>query len=375
MLDTKFFLDKEFKQKFKNLYQIAEKIISNESINTADGILLYEKADLGFLGSLANFIKEKKHGKKVFFNKNYHIEPTNICIYNCKFCSYQRKINQDGAWELSQEEILQKVKIQRDKGITELHIVGGVHPQRDLYYYGELLQNIKKIAPKIHIKGFTAVELDYMIKKANLTLEEGLIKLKSYGLESIPGGGAEIFNAKIRSQICGEKSTAEQWLNIHEKAHLVGLPSNATMLYGHIETYQDRIEHLEKLRTLQNKTHGFNVFIPLKYKKANNSLNYIGEVNLVEDLKNYAISRIFLDNFPHIKAYWVMIGKQTTQLALSFGVDDIDGTIEESTKIYEMAGQKEQANMTEKELINLIKEGGQIPVERDTLYQEIKTYI
>ncbi len=351
--------------------EIEKKVFSGIRISEEDAILLYEKAELGFLGILANFIKNKKHNKDVFYNKNIHIEPTNICIYNCKFCSYQRKINQNGSWEFSHNEILKKISKEIKKGITEVHIVGGVHPSRDLFYYGELLQKIKNNFPKIHIKAFTAVELDFMIKKSNLSIEDGLKKLKNFGLDSIPGGGAEIFNENIRNKICKEKIDSKRWLEIHKIAHQIGIPSNATMLYGHIENYKDRIEHLNKLRILQDETNGFNVFIPLKYKKENNFLSKIGEVNITEDLKNYAISRIFLDNFPHIKAYWVMMGKQTTQLSLSFGVDDIDGTIEDSTKIYSMAGQKEKAVMTENELINLIKNTKQKAVERDSLYKKI----
>jgi aminodeoxyfutalosine synthase len=238
-----------------------------------------------------------------------------------------------------------------------------------------MISGIKKILPGIHVKAFTAVELDFMIKKAHISLEEGLLKLKEYGLDSIPGGGAEIFDPEIRKEVCHEKSTAEQWLNIHETAHKVGLPSNATILYGHLEKKSHRIDHLEKLRNLQDKTKGFNTFIPLKFKKANNSLSYIGEVNTIEDLKMFAVSRIYLDNFDHIKAYWPMLGKDTTQISLSFGVDDIDGTIDDSTKIYSMAGANEQKpTMTTSELVKLIKIAGKKPVERDTVYNVVKEY-
>jgi len=354
---------------------IVEKIVLNERLTIAEGVELYN-FDLGVLGILSDFIKQQKNNNQVYFNKNIHIEPTNICIYDCKFCSYHRKVNQEGSWEYSMNDILEKIRPYKDSDITEIHIVGGVHPHRDLFYYGTMIQEIKKLIPKIHIKAFTAVELEFMIRKAHLGLEEGLKKLKDFGLDSIPGGGAEIFNPKIRQQVCHEKSTAEQWLEIHETAHNLGIPSNATMLYGHIENYEHRIDHLNQLRQLQDRTNGFNTFIPLKYKKANNPLSSIGEVNTLEDLKNFAVSRIFLDNFSHLKAYWPMLGKDVSQIALSFGVDDIDGTIDDSTKIYSMAGSQEQKpTMTSQQIVDLIKQAGKIPVERDTNYKKIKEYI
>ncbi|MFC2152621.1 aminofutalosine synthase MqnE [Bacteroidota bacterium] len=354
--------------------EITKKIVQEERLSIKEGIELF-KLDLGILGILASHVNKKKNQDKVFFNKNFHIEPTNICIYDCKFCSYHRKINQEGSWEYSMDEILKKVESYRNTDTTEVHIVGGVHPNRDLHYYGEMIQKIKEIIPNIHVKAFTAVELDFMIKKAHMNLEVGLLKLKEYGLDSIPGGGAEIFEPEIRKKVCHEKSTAEQWLTIHETAHKVGLPSNATMLYGHLENEKHRIEHLDKLRALQDKTKGFNTFIPLKFKKANNPLSYIGEVNTLEDLKIFAVSRIYLDNFDHIKAYWPMLGKDVSQITLSFGVDDIDGTIDDSTKIYSMAGAKDQKpTMTTSDLIKLIKESGKKPVERDTIYKVVKEY-
>ena len=354
--------------------KIIEIVIQEKRLTQAEGIELFN-FDLGILGILANYINKKKNHDKVYFNKNIHIEPTNICIYDCKFCSYHRKINQEGSWEYSLNEILQKVETYKNTELTEIHIVGGVHPNRNLHYYGEMILKIKEILPNIHIKAFTAVELDFMIKKANLNLEEGLIKLKEYGLDSIPGGGAEIFEPEIRKTVCHEKSTAKQWLTIHETAHKVGIPSNATMLYGHLENNKHRIEHLGRLRQLQDKTKGFNTFIPLKFKKANNSLSYIGEVNILEDLKMFAVSRIYLDNFDHIKAYWPMLGKDVSQISLSFGVDDIDGTIDDSTKIYSMAGAKDQKpTISTNELVALIKKTGKKPVERDTIYNIVREY-
>ena len=359
----------------KNLKNIAEKIIEKERISDEEALYLYEKAELGFLGISANHVREQKHGNKTYFNKNFHIEPTNICIYNCKFCSYVRKIGQEGAWEYSIEDILKTVESYKNTGVTEVHIVGGVHPKRDLHYYGEMMQKIKKIIPDIHIKAFTAVELEYMIKKAKLSLKDGLVKLKEYGLDSIPGGGAEIFHPDIRKEICDEKASTDMWLTIHETAHKAGIPSNATILYGHVEKYEHRIHHMSKLRELQDKTGGFNTFIPLKYRKENNNLSHIGEVSSIEDLKNYAVSRIYLDNFPHIKAYWPSIGKDIAQLSLSFGVDDIDGTIDDSTKIYSMAGAEDQnPKMTTQDMVKLIKDAKRTPIERDTLYNVIKKY-
>lgn len=354
--------------------RITNQILNQKRIPIEDGIELFN-FDLGILGMLATHLNRIKNQDQVFFNKNFHIEPTNICIYDCTFCSYHRKINQEGSWEYSMDEILKKAESYKDTGVTEVHIVGGVHPNRDLYYYGEMIQKIKEILPNIHVKAFTAVELEFMIKKAHVNLEEGLQKLKDYGLDSIPGGGAEIFAPEIRNQVCHEKSTAEQWLTIHETAHKLGLPSNATILYGHIENNRHRIDHLDRLRTLQDKTNGFNAFIPLKFKKENNSLSYIGEVNTLEDLKMFAVSRIYLDNFDHIKAYWPMLGKDVSQISLSFGVDDIDGTIDDSTKIYSMAGAKDQKpTMTTNDLVDLIKTAGKKPVERDTIYNIVKEY-
>lgn len=357
------------------LKAVSEKIINGKRISEEDGILLFEKAELGLLGSLANMVRERKHGDKTYFNRNFHIEPTNICIYNCKFCSYVRKQGDEDAWEYSLDDVLRITESYKDKQVTEVHIVGGVHPRRDLHYYGEMISKIKQVIPSIHVKAFTAIELDFMIKKAKVSIKEGLAMLKEYGLDSIPGGGAEIFDPEIRKEVCFEKSTADMWLNIHRTAHQVGIPSNATILYGHIEKYKHRIDHMKRLRDLQDETGMFNTFIPLKFRKENNKLSHIGEVTTIEDLKNYAVSRLFLDNFDHIKAYWPMIGKHTTQLSLSFGVDDVDGTIDDTTKIYSMAGVEDKSpTMSSQELADLILEVNRIPIERDTLYNIVKDY-
>ncbi len=359
----------------KELKRIAEKVVNNMRIKEEECLFLFEKAELGFLGTLANIVREQKNGNNTYFNRNFHIEPTNICINHCKFCSYRRRVGQEGSWEYSIEDIENIVKKYVNKPVTEVHIVGGVHPKRDLYYYGDMIKKIKSILPNIHVKAFTAAELDFMIKKSGLTIKQGLIKLKEFGLDSIPGGGAEIFDETIRKEICPDKTSSQQWLKIHETAHSLNILSNATILYGHIENYSHRINHMSRLRTLQDKTHGFNSFIPLKFRRENNEMSYLSEVSVIEDLRNYAISRIYLDNFNHIKAYWPMIGKDITQLSLSFGVDDIDGTIDDTTKIYSMAGAQEQnPTLSVNEIVKLIKDTNRIPVERDTLYNTIKKY-
>jgi len=359
----------------KDLSVIAEKIAGNIRISPEDGLLLYKKADLALLGLLAGIVRRKNNNSFVYYNHNFHIEPTNICIYNCRFCSYHKPEGDPESWEYSHDEMLDIVKRFDNKAVTEVHIVGGVHPAYDLHYWGSLIKKIKDYRPELHIKAFSAIELDYMITKAGFTIEQGLKLLKDYGLDSIPGGGAEIFDEELRKMICDEKASSEMWLTIHETAHRLAIPSNATMLYGHMETYNHRIDHLERLRTIQDKTGGFNAFIPLKYKKLNNSMAYLGEVSIIDDLRNYAVSRIYLDNFPHIKAYWPMIGKESAQLSLSFGVDDMDGTIDDTTKIYSMAGSKEdKPAVTTDEICQLIREAGFIPVERDSLYNPVKPH-
>ena len=358
------------------LKAIAQKVLSEERITVSEGIYLFEKGNLSFLGSLANHIRTKKHGDYTYFNRNFHVEPTNICVFDCKFCSYSRllKHRQEG-WELSADDILNKVKEYDGKPVTEVHIVGGVHPKMGLMYFAELIKRIKEHRPDLHVKAFTAVELEYMCRKAKVSYEEGLKILKEHGQDSLPGGGAEIFDEELRSRICDDKCTSDEWLEIHETAHKVGMPSNATMLYGHYENYSHRIDHMDRLRKLQDKTRGFNTFIPLKFRNGNNQMSDVPEVSTIEDLKMYAVSRIFLDNFNHIKAYWPMIGRNTAQMSLNFGVNDIDGTIDDSTKIYSMAGAEEQnPNLSTEELCKLIEDVGRHPIERGTLYNIINDY-
>ncbi len=360
----------------ESLKAIAAKVKSGERINDSECLLLFEKGSLAFVGALANFIREKLHGNKTYFNRNFHIEPTNVCVFSCKFCSYSRLYaHKEDGWELSIDQMLDIVKTYDGKPITEVHIVGGVHPKMNLDYFVELIQKIHAHRPDLHVKAFTAVELDYMFRKAKLTIEEGMQRLKDAGLQSLPGGGAEIFHPDIRQEICADKVSGEGWLKIHETAHKLGMHSNATMLYGHIEKYSHRIDHMSKLRNLQDKTKGFNTFIPLKFRNANNDMSHIEESTIMEDMRLYSIARIYLDNFPHIKAYWPMLGRQNAQLSLSFGVNDIDGTIDDSTKIYSMAGSEEQSpSMSTEELVTLIKQVNREPIERDTLYNEIKDF-
>ncbi len=360
----------------KDLKKITEKVMANERVTFDEGVLLYEKGELGFLGTLANYIREQKNGNNVYFNRNFHIEPTNICVFDCKFCSYSRLLkNKEEGWELTEEQILDKVRSYDGKPVTEVHIVGGVHPKMGLMYFAELIKKIKIIRPDIHVKAFTAVELEYMCRKAKVSYEEGLKILKDHGQNSLPGGGAEIFDETIRKEICEDKCTSAQWLEIHETAHKLGMPSNATMLYGHVEKFEHRIDHMNRLRDLQDKTKGFNTFIPLKFRNGGNQMSHIAESTVIEDLRNYAVSRIYMDNFGHVKAYWPMIGRTTAQLSLAFGVDDIDGTIDDSTKIYTMAGSEEQSPaLTTQQLVEMIKQVGRTPIERDTLYNVITDY-
>lgn len=360
----------------EGLKRIAEKVISGERISIEEGILLFEEAELNFVGVLANYIRTKKHGNKTYFNRNFHIEPTNVCIFTCGFCSYSRTYkNKEAGWELSIDQMMDIVRKYDDEPVTEVHIVGGVHPKMTLDFFCDLLEKIRAHRPDLHRKGFTAVELDYMFRKAKLTTKEGLQKLKDAGLQSLPGGGAEIFAQEIRDVICPDKVDADGWFAIHEAAHGLGMHTNATMLYGHIESYSHRIDHMNRLRESQDKTGGYNCFIPLKFRNKDNDMSHIAESSIIEDLRLYSIARIFLDNIPNLKAYWPMLGRETAQLTLDYGVNDLDGTIDDTTKIYTMAGSEEQTPaMSTEQLCELISSVGRIPVERDTLYNEIQVF-
>ena len=347
-------------------WRIAEKVLQQQRITPDEALFLYQKADLGYLGILANHIRENKNSRQVFFIRNVHLEPTNVCVCNCKFCSYSKRDGEKGAWRLSMKEITDTVKnIPTD--ISEIHITGGTHPEATLLYYEKIVKTVKSIRPDIHLKAFSAAELQYVFDKAGVSYQEGFRVLIAAGLNSIPGGGAEIFDEKLRKKICPEKSTSEAWLQVHKAAHQAGIFSNATMLYGHIETAKHRIDHLNRLRCLQDETGKFNAFIPLKFRNQNNTMSDLKETTQIEDMRNYAVSRIFLDNFPHLKAYWPMLGKQSAQVALSFGVDDIDGTINDSTSIYTSAGVNE-STLTVNELKEMITSAGYIPAERYSDY-------
>lgn len=360
----------------KPLQEIAQKVAQKMRINSEEGLYLYENGSLGYLGVLANHIRERKHGNKTYFNRNFHMEPTNVCVYPCAFCSYSTLIKKRSeGWELTQEQMMDIVKKYDNQPVTEVHIVGGVLPQYDFDFYINLFKAIKAHRPELHIKGLTPVEYHYVFKRAKISYEEGMKAMVDAGLDSMPGGGAEIFDPKIRQQIARGKCNADQWLRIHEILHNLGKRSNATMLYGHIEEYSHRVDHMERLRQLQDKTGGFQTFIPLKFRNKNNELSHLKEVSAIDDLRNYAIGRIYLDNFDHVKAYWPMIGRTTAQLSLAFGVNDMDGTIDDTTKIYSMAGSEEQSpSMSTQQLVELIKAVNRHPIERDTVYNVLQDY-
>lgn len=357
---------------------IAQKVAAGQRLDFDEGVYLFQHGDLAYVGTLANYVREQKNGDNTYFNRNFHIEPTNLCVYDCKFCSYSRLIkqrNDANAWAFSLEDMMDIVRKYDGQPVTEVHIVGGVLPQYDMAFYKEFFGQIRRHRPDLHIKALTPVEYHYIFKKAKVGYEEGMRQMQEAGLDSMPGGGAEIFHPEIREQIAADKCTADQWLAIHEVWHGLGRRSNATMLYGHIEQWHHRIDHLERLRQLQDKTGGFQTFIPLKFRNQDNQMSHIAESTTVEDLRNYAISRLYLDNFDHIKAYWPMIGRHTAQLALSFGVDDVDGTIDDTTKIYSMAGSEEQnPALSTAQLVDLIRRVGRKPIERDTLYHVVQDY-
>ena len=358
------------------LKTIGQKIIQNERISFEDGVALFEKSSLPYVGALANWKRNELHGDRTYFNRNFHIEPTNVCVFSCKFCSYSKLYaHKEEGWELTIDQMMDIVKSYDGKPVTEVHIVGGVHPKLTLAFFLDLMRAIKAHRPELHIKAFTPVELDYMFRKAKVSIQEGMRLAHEAGLDSLPGGGAEIFHPDVRTIICDDKVDANGWLEIHQTAHELGMHSNVTLLYGHIEKYEHRVDHMERLRQLQDQTKGFNTFIPLKFRNKDNEMHDVPESTMLEDLKMYAISRLYLDNFPHVKAYWPMLGRQVAQLTLSYGVNDIDGTIDDTTKIYSMAGSEEQnPAMTTLELVRLIKQAKRTPIERGTLYNVIQDF-
>ena len=352
--------------------EIAARVSAGKRLTAEDALILWQDAPLWRLGELAVAKKREVSGDKVFYNRNFHLEPTNVCLFNCKFCSFRRPRGSEGAWEWTMEQMEEQVRRYEGTGVTEVHIVGGVHPDHNLDYYCELIRRVKSILPNVAVKAYTAIELSYMIRKAGLSTREGLQRLIDAGMDAIPGGGAEIFDEEVRSRICPDKGSTAEWFDVHRTAHQLGIKTNATMLYGHIESVEHRIDHLMRLRELQDATGGINAFIPLKYRNLNNSMSEIGEVPITDDLRTLAMSRLILDNVPHIKAYWVMYGKQTTEMALAFGADDVDGTIDDSTKIYSMAGAEDQRpKMSVEDMHRMVTRAGFRAVERDTHYNEI----
>ncbi len=352
--------------------EVGKKVFSGERLTEKDALALFESHDLFTIGELASYVNGKINGDKAYYIRNHHINPTNICINRCKFCAFSRSKGEKGAYELSIEEIIDKLQPYNSElriPLREVHIVGGLHPDWQFEHYLKLIATIKKTFPIIHVKAFTAVEVDYLSKISGLGLKETLLQLKEHGLDLMPGGGAEIFASSVREKLCPEKISGDRWLKVHETAHKTGIKTNATMLYGHIELWMDRIDHLLKLRDLQDRTGGFQAFIPLSYHPKNTDLggNYSSGI---DDLKTIAISRLVLDNFPHVKAYWIMLGEKLSQTALLFGADDIDGTILEE-RITHSAGAMTSEGLTHDRLRYLIKKAGKIPVERDAFYKEL----
>jgi aminodeoxyfutalosine synthase len=355
------------------LKPIAEKVLGGRRLSFDEGVALYQSNDLLVLGYLANHVREKLHGKRTYFNVNRHINPTNVCVASCRLCAFGRKPDAPGAYTMALEEAYRIAGENWTEAVTEFHIVGGLHPDLPFQYYLDLIRGLKERFPSVHLKAFTAVEIGYYAHITRLSILKILEKLKEAGLGSLPGGGAEIFAPGVRRVICDHKIGAHTWLKVHRTAHELGLHSNATMLYGHIESAKDRVDHLLQLRKLQDETHGFQTFIPLAFHPKNTELGKLvphSETTGFMDLKNVAVARLLLDNFPHIKAYWIMLTPRVAQVALRFGADDIDGTVVEE-KIYHDAGATTPQAMTRQQLMRLIREAGHEPFERDTLYRPV----
>lgn len=355
------------------LGDVLDKVRAGERLSKEDGIRLYENPDLLAVGYLANIVREQKNGDNAYFIYNQHINYSNICTNLCKFCAFGKDKDSDLAYEMSVDDVVGKVKERLDEPITEIHMVGGLHPDLPYSYYIDALQGIKSVRPDVHIQAFTCVEIAHLAEISNQSVEATLQELMDAGLGSIPGGGAEVFSPRIRERTCEKKLSGEGWLDVAKTAHRLGLRTNATMLYGHIETLEERIDHLDALRKAQDETNGFLAFIPLAFHPKNTEMSDLSRTSGMDDLKNIAVARCFLDNFPHIKAYWVMIGPKLAQVALSFGADDMDGTVKEE-RITRMAGGESEQAMSDTDLIRLIREAGRTPIERGTLYDVIKTY-
>ena len=354
-----------------SLAAIREKVEAGVRLSFEDGMAMEASNDLFAIGMMANLVRERYNGNFGYYNVNTHINPTNVCVYKCDFCAFRADLNDERAYVMDKKQILERAKAAHDRGATELHIVGGLHHKLPFDYYVDLIRWIKDDYPEIHIKAYTGVEIEFFAKIARLSIREVLQKLVAAGLGSLPGGGAEIFHPEIREQVCGAKASTEVWLDVHRTAHQLGLHTNATMLYGHIDKAKHRIDHLVRLRELQDETGGFQTFIPLAFHPDNSRMDEIPKPSGVMDLKTMAISRLMLDNFPHIKAYWIMLGIKTAQVALAFGADDLDGTVVHET-IYHEAGAETPQEITVNEIRRLITEAGRVPVERDTLYHKVE---
>ncbi|MCH7921405.1 MAG: aminofutalosine synthase MqnE [Nitrospinae bacterium] len=352
---------------------IAEKVAAGERLSAEDGVVLFGTPDLLGLGTLANQVRESLHGNATHFNQNRHINPTNICEAHCRFCAFGRAPGAAGAYLYSIEEIVSKAREAEAAGAREIHIVGGHHPDLSLEWYLEMLEAMKHACPELHLKAFTAMEIDYFTEITGLSALEVIERLMNAGMDSMPGGGAEIFAPRVRKIICRNKGTGERWIEIHRIAHGLGLKSNCTMLYGHVETHEERVDHLLQLRALQDETGGFQAFVPLVFHPENTALRSITKASGVEDLRIIAASRLLLDNIPHIKAYWIMLGIKTAQLALAFGADDLDGTVVEE-KIFHDAGADSPQEVPLDELVSLIRAAGREPVERDTVYNVVQRH-
>ena len=363
----------DFVSTYSQIQGVLRRALKGERLSFEDGIHLFNAPDLLELGGVANEINLKKNGKDVYFNVNRHINPTNICALSCQFCAFSRKPGQPGSYVYSDEEIVQKTQAAKEAGATEIHMVGGLHPRWNLKNYTHTIQLVKSTAPDIHVKAFTAVELDWLARRERKTVSEIMLALREAGLGSFPGGGAEIFSAPVRDLICDTKLSGEGWIDIHRQAHNLGFKTNCTMLYGHIEDVQHRVDHMMRLRELQDETKGFQVFIPLSFQPDNNQLGISKFTYGVDDLKTIAVSRILLDNFQNIKTYWIMTGREMAQTALQFGANDVDGTVVEE-KIANMAGSQNGMTSPLDLLLETIRKADRSPVERSTTYEALRRY-
>jgi aminodeoxyfutalosine synthase len=352
------------------LKPIAEKVFARQRLDMDDAVALYRSFDILAVGWLANHVRERLHGNVAYFNVNRHINPTNVCVAACRLCAFGRKKDTPGSYTMALDEAFETAASGYSEAVTEFHIVGGLHPDLPFQYYLDLISGLKERFPQVHIKALTMVEIAFLAKRAKLSIEETLRQLRQSGLDSLPGGGAEIFNERVRRVICDHKIDGDQWLDTARTAHKLGLKSNATMLYGHIENEEDRADHLIRLRTLQDETHGFQTFIPLAFHPANTPLQHLFTTTGMLDLKQIAVGRLVLDNFAHIKAYWQMMSPKIAQISLRFGADDVDGTVIEE-KIYHDAGATTPQGLRRRELMRLITEAGREPVERDTMYRPV----